>query len=80
MAMITQAKDKDYYMSQRYKILLWQDEDNIWNVEIPALQGCRSEGETIDEALAMIEDAKLAWIEMVYQDGGIVPESDIPIG
>jgi len=77
MTIINQAKNKDYYMNQRYKILLWQDDDNIWNVEIPTLPGCRSDGETIEEALAMIEDAKHAWIEMVYEDGGIIPESDI---
>lgn len=77
MTIINQIKDKDYYMNQRYKILLWQDDDNSWNVEIPALPGCRSDGETVDEALKMIEDAKFAWIDMVYDDGGIIPESDI---
>ena len=76
--MIAKAKDKEYYMNQRYKIEAWQDDDGIWNIQIPVLKGCRSEGETIAEAFEMIEDAKRAWIDMVYDDGGIIPESDVP--
>ena len=75
--MITKTRDKEYYMNQRYKILLWQDDDNIWNIEIPALQGCRSEGETIVEALEMIDDAKSGWIEGAIELGMTIPEEDM---
>lgn len=77
MAVITRIKDKNQYMNQQYKVLVWQDDDGFWNAEIPALPGCRSDGETPEEALEMVQDAKHAWIEMVYDDGGVIPESDI---
>ena len=78
--MTKKTKDKDYYMSQPYRYLIWQDpDDGYWNIEIPALKGCRSDGQTIAEALVMIEDAKDSWIEAAIERGIAIPESDIPV-
>lgn len=49
----------------------------MWNVEIPALSGCRSDGSTIEDALDMIEDAKDGWIDAALDLGMMIPESDI---
>jgi antitoxin HicB len=78
MTTMTPTKDKNYYMNQRYKLLLWLDDDGFWNIEIPALQGCRSDGETVAEALEMIEDAKEGWIEVMLKHNEPIPDSDIP--
>lgn len=40
-----------------FAVTLYQDEDQIWIVECPSLPGCVSQGETIDEAMANIQDA-----------------------
>jgi antitoxin HicB len=77
--MAIQTRNKDYYMSQQYKIETWFDqEDQVWYIQIPALKGCRSDGETIAEAFDMIEDAKEGWIEMAIEQGVPIPDSDIP--
>lgn len=55
----------DYYMSLPYSILLTpmpEEDGKGWYVEIPELKGCMSDGETIEKAIEMIEDAKLGWL------------------
>ena len=55
----------EYYMSLPYSILLTpmpEEDGKGWYIEIPELKGCMSDGETIQQALEMIEDAKLGWL------------------
>lgn len=40
----------------KHKVALHHNEDGI-SVSVPALPGCWSEGDTVDEALANIQDA-----------------------
>lgn len=47
-------------------------------VEVPALPGCISQGETVDEALAMIRDAIRVWIESARHWNETVPEDREP--
>ena len=65
-----QKKTIKYYLSLPYKIELIPDlNDGGFRVSIPDLPGCISVGETIDEAIANINDAKKAWIEAALEDG-----------
>ena len=73
------TKNLEYYMSLHYPILLTQlsDEDGGgWFVQIPALPGCMSDGETQLEALEMIEDAKRGWIESALKHNDPIPEPE----
>lgn len=65
-------KTLEYYMSLPYTIELTPDEDGYWFAEIPLLPGCMTNGENWDDALAMVEDAKRAWLTTAL-------EMDIPI-
>jgi predicted RNase H-like HicB family nuclease len=47
----------------KYRIVIEQDEDGIYIVTCPALQGCHSQGYTIDEAIENIKDAIRLHIE-----------------
>ncbi|MDI6915732.1 MAG: type II toxin-antitoxin system HicB family antitoxin, partial [Desulfitobacteriaceae bacterium] len=42
--------------------------------EIPDLPGCISQGETVEEAVSMIEDAKRGWLEVALEQGAEIPE------
>lgn len=78
--METRTKDIDYYMSLPYSILLTplsEDDGGGWFVEIPLLPGCMSDGETQQEALAMIEDAKRLWLESCLEHGDPIPEPQL---
>ncbi len=70
-------KDLNYYLNLNYDIKLrrlTEDEGGGWFAEIPSLPGCMSDGETPEEALLNLNDAKKAWIETVLEIGREVPE------
>jgi len=64
----------EYYMSLPYTIELTPDVDGYWFVEIPLLEGCVTNGESQTDALAMIEDAKRAWLTTALELGLPIPE------
>jgi antitoxin HicB len=67
------AKNLDDYLSLRYQILLTPEEDG-WSATLPELPGCVGAGDTVAEALAMVEDAKRSWIEASLLRGLPIPE------
>lgn len=70
-------KDLDYYLNLDYDIRvrrLREEEGSGWLAEIPLLPGCMSDGETAEEAIANLEDAKRCWIETCIALGREVPE------
>lgn len=69
----TILKDLEYYLNQRYKIVLMPEEDG-WGAIIPDLPGCIGGGDTIEEALEMLEDAKRGWLISALAHGDPIPE------
>ena len=63
----------EYYLSRRYKIMLIPEEDG-WGAIIPDLPGCVGGGDTIEEALAMLEDAKRGWLTSALAHNDPIPE------
>lgn len=61
------------------QVLIYPGEDGYWVVEVPSLPGCNSQGTTIDEALANIQEAIEVYIEVLIEDGKPVPEDVAPI-
>ena len=59
----------------RYTILLHPDEEQGgYTVTVPALPECITEGDTIEEAIAMAKEAIQLYIESLIDDGEPVPE------
>jgi predicted RNase H-like HicB family nuclease len=60
--------------SYEYLIVVHPDEieGGFWT-EVPALPGCGSQGETIDEAVAMTKDAIQGFIESMRKHGETPP-------
>jgi len=69
-------KNLEYYMNLPYTIIIKQSSDCIYEASIAELDGCLSHGETIDEAIKMIIDAKRCWIEANLEAGDVIPEPD----
>ena len=68
-------KTVEYYMSLPYKIELYPDvEEGGYAVACPELPGCLSCGDTIEECIESIEEAKFAWITASLEDGDEIPE------
>ena len=53
----------------RLTVTLYQDEDNVWVVECPAIPGCVSQGETRSEALDNIREAIALCLEVRAEQG-----------
>lgn len=56
-----------------FTVIIEQDEDGIYIAVCPALQGCRSEGDTEAEAREMIRDAIRLHIEARLELGEPIP-------
>ena len=65
----------DDHMALRYKIVLMPEEDG-WGALIPELPGCVAGGDTLAEALIMLEDAKRAWLLSALSHGDVIPMPD----
>ena len=59
----------EHYLCLPYSVVLVPCEEGGYFVKIAELPGCMSQGETLEEALAMIEDAKRGWLEVALNDG-----------
>jgi len=63
-----ERKYKVKVMAQSYEVILHPDlEDGGFWVECPALPGCASQGDTIEEALDMIKDAISGHLEVLAE-------------
>ncbi len=52
----------------KFKVILKPDlEDGGYNVSCPALPGCHSQGDTVEEAISNIEDAIGLCLEVLNQ-------------
>ena len=70
------TKDLNYYLSLPYPIELIPDEDGYWFARIPLLEGCMTNGDSREEALRMIDDAKQLWLETALELGKAIPEPE----
>lgn len=75
------TKNLEYYKKLKYSVKLTpisEEDGGGWLAEIPVLKGCMSDGETPEEALKNIEEAKTAWISTAIKRRQTIPlpESD----
>ena len=56
-------------MRYNYKILLTKEDEGGYMVTVPALAGCITQGDTIEEALAMAQEAIEIYIEELQSRG-----------
>jgi len=70
-------KDLAYYMSLPYTFKLQEmsDEDGkFFFVKVSELEGCMSDGRTMDEAMESVKEAMKDWIEVAIEHGDVIPE------
>lgn len=70
-------KSMEEYLKLPYKIELIPDMDEGgYAVSCPELPGCLSCGESLEEAMENIADAKRVWIETAIEEGRLIPEPE----
>jgi antitoxin HicB len=61
----------------RFTVLLFPEEGG-YSVLVPSLPGCATQGDSIDEALAMAREAIGVCLEGMAEDGDEIPSDDVP--
>jgi predicted RNase H-like HicB family nuclease len=61
-------------MSDYHINVFWSEEDHSWVADIPDLQHCSAFGDTPQEALEEVLQAKQTWLESARAHGDPVPE------
>ena len=67
-------RNLNYYLDLPYTRELIPEPEGGWFVRIKELSGCMSQGDTPEEAMAMIEDAMQGWLEVALAHGQTIPE------
>lgn len=70
---ITEHKTLNYYLKLKYPVILQEAPEGGFVAEIEDLPGCISQGETIEETMQMIEEARRLWLESACEDGLDIP-------
>ncbi len=61
------------YLAYRYPITLCPEPDGGYTAIIPDLRGCMTQGDTLEEVLMNIDEARQAWIETAYEFDDEIP-------
>lgn len=63
----------------RYTIILDRQPDGGFHAYCPALKGCHSQGDTLDEAVENMREAVSLYIESAAAHGDPIPQEDLLI-
>jgi antitoxin HicB len=69
----TERESLEFYLAQKYPVTLYLDDDGGFVAELKDLPGCMTQGDSADEILAEIEDARISWIKVSYEYGDPIP-------
>lgn len=61
-------------MQRTYRVLLTPEAEGGFSVFVPALPGCFTQGETVEEAMEMAREAIGLYVESLESDGETVPD------
>ena len=53
----------------RFQVIIEQDEDGLYVVDVPTLEGCHSQGKTFEEALENIREVISMCVQEMREDG-----------
>lgn len=74
------SADVEALARRPYRMVVWHDDENGWAATIPDLPGLSAAGDTLEEMVTIVEDAKRLWIAAALADGKPVPEpSDVRV-
>ncbi len=59
-----------------YSVIIHKAEEGGYWVEVPALPGCYSQGETQEEALENVREAIELYLEVLREEGQAVPRDE----
>jgi antitoxin HicB len=73
MTTAIKRKPLEFYLNLKYPVTFEEAPEGGYFVQIEDLPGCYSQGETLEEAAEMIEEARQLWLEVAYEEGMDIP-------
>lgn len=67
-------KNVEYYMHLPYTFEIIREDEETWFAAVKELTGCMTEADSPEEAVTMLQDAMLGWLEVSLEDGAEIPE------
>ena len=61
------------YLTLKYPITLYSEDEGGYVAEIKDLPGCLTQGDTLEETINNINEAREVWIETAYEAGDDIP-------
>ncbi len=61
------------YLTLKYPITLYSDDEDGYVAEIKDLPGCLTQGDTLEETINNMNEARELWIETAYESGDDIP-------
>lgn len=61
----------------RYTVILEREPDGGYHVSCPALPGCHSEGDTLEQSLENMKEAVEVYVESLVAHGEEIPKEDL---
>ncbi|HLF09349.1 MAG TPA: type II toxin-antitoxin system HicB family antitoxin [Dehalococcoidia bacterium] len=62
----------------RYTVLVFREPDGRYSVEVPTLDGCVTQGDSLEEAIAMAREAIAGYLESLAAHGEPIPREHEP--
>ena len=59
------------------QVIIYPGEDGYWVAQCPNLPPCISQGETKEEAIANIQEAIELYMEVLQEEGRVIPEDNV---
>lgn len=63
----------EYYLNLQYPVTIYPSLEGGYVAQIKDLPGCLTQGETLEETMANIDEARELWIETAYEAGDDIP-------
>jgi len=63
----------------RYTVILESEEDGGYHAFCPTLKGCHTQGDTLEEAIASVQEAILLYLESLEASQEPIPHENILI-
>lgn len=63
----------EYYLHLQYPVTLYSEPEGGYVAQIKDLPGCLTQGETLDETIVNLNEARELWIETAYEAGDDIP-------
>ena len=62
--------------SKTYRIVLKKEPEGTYTASVPALPGCITWGDNVEQALEMAKEAILGYIEVLKEEGEPIPDDN----